>query len=218
MLLLLGVGLFIAALAAVGTDDWTAVNSHATFILISAAGLMVAAVLVLKAWTAAPDRVMHAQGYLLFAYCALLVGPASQIYTRVDTWQDLASIARAVEHDAGGKPLILLAPDETTRAIMDMYARTDLGLIPGPIDSAAIGRLQTQVRAAPQSLVVVQLPGRPTRIGQRLAQYLGLRQSTLEHAPPVESLLPWLSGTSLKTAKSYSLPNGRSYALLEFQP
>jgi hypothetical protein len=178
----------------------------------------VASVLALKAWTAAPDRVLRAQGYLLFAFCALLVGPATQIYTRVDTWQDLASIARAMEHDASGKPLILLAPDETTRAIVDMYARTDVALIPGPIDSAAIGRLETQVRATPQSLVVVQLPGSPTRVGQRLAQYLGLRQSAPGHAPTIESQLPWLSDSSLKMANSYSLPNGRSYALLEIRP
>jgi 4-amino-4-deoxy-L-arabinose transferase-like glycosyltransferase len=218
VLLLLGVGVFIAALAAVGSDDWTAMNSHTTFILVSAAGLIIASVLAFKAWRAAPYRVLRVQGYLLFAYCALLVGPASQIYTRVDTWQDLASIARAMELDASGKPLILLAPDETTRAIVDMYARTDVALIPGPIDSVAIGLLETQVRATPQSLVMVQLPGRPTRVGQRLAQHLGLRQSAPGRAPTIESQLPWLTDTSLKMAKSYSLPNGRSYALLESRP
>jgi len=220
VLLLLGVGAFAAALAAVGTDDWTAMNSHATFIGVSAAGLIAAATWALKAWVAAPARVPHSQAYLLFAYCALLAGPASQLYTRVDTWQDLPSIARAMERNAAGKPVILLAPDETTRAIVDMYARTEVGLVPGPIDSTAIALLRSKVRAAPQSLVVVQLPGRPLRVGQRLAHYLGLGQSASAHAPslPIESQLPWLSATSLRVARSYSLPNGRSYALLEFPP
>jgi 4-amino-4-deoxy-L-arabinose transferase-like glycosyltransferase len=218
VLLLLGVGAFGAALAAVGADDWNTMNSHATFILVSTLGLIAATALALNAWTAAPDRVMRAQWCLLLAYCALLAGPASQVYARVDTWQDLASIARAMEHDTAGRPMILLAPDETTRAIIDMYARTDVDLIPGPIDSAAISRLETEVRAAPQSLVVAQLPGRPTRGGQRLARYFELRSSAPERPAQIESQLPWLSETSLTMAKSYSLPNGRSYALLESQP
>jgi 4-amino-4-deoxy-L-arabinose transferase len=217
-LLLLGVGAFTAALAAVGADDWNTIGPHATFILVSAVGLIIATALALNAWAAAPDRVLRAQGCLLLAYCALLAGPASQVYARVDTWQDLASIAHAMEHNAAGRPMILLAPDETTRAMIDMYARTDVDLIPGPIDSAAISRLQTELRAAPQSLVVVQLPGRPTRVGKRLADYFGLQRSTPGGAPPIESQLRWLSEASLRVAKSYSLPNGRSYALLELQP
>jgi 4-amino-4-deoxy-L-arabinose transferase-like glycosyltransferase len=218
VLLLLGAGTFTAALAAVGADDWNTITSHATFILISAAGLIIAAALALNAWAAAPDRVLRAQWCLLLAYCALLAGPASQVYARVDTWQDLASIARAMAHDSAGRPVILLAPDETTRAIIDMYARTDVDLIAGPIDSAAISRLETALRAAPQSLIVVQLPGRPTLVGQRLAHYFGLRNSAPERPAPIESRLPWLSEASLTMAKSYSLPNGRSYALLELRP
>jgi 4-amino-4-deoxy-L-arabinose transferase-like glycosyltransferase len=228
VLMLLGVGAFAAALAAVGADDWntmdsravysSAVYSHAIFILISAVGLVAATALALNAWAAAPERVLRAQGCLLLAYCALLAGPASQVYARVDTWQDLASIARAMQHDAVGRPMILLAPDETTRAMVDMYARTDVGLIGGPIDSEAISRLEMQVRAVPQSVVVVQLPGRPLRIGQRLAHYFGPQMRPLKGTPPIESQLPWLAGTSLKMTQSYSLPNGRSYALLQLQP
>jgi 4-amino-4-deoxy-L-arabinose transferase-like glycosyltransferase len=218
VLLLLGVGACAVALAAVGADEWTAMNSHAAFIVVSTAGLGIAAILALKAWTAAPDRVLRAQGCLLFAYCALLVGPASQVYTRVDTWQDLASIAHAIRHDAAGKPLILLAPDETTRAIVDMYTRTEVGLIPGPIDPDTIGRLRTRLQAAPESLILVQLPGRPIRVGQSLARTLGLKQSAPARSLALESQLPWLCDISLKMAHSYSLPNGRSYALLELRP
>jgi 4-amino-4-deoxy-L-arabinose transferase-like glycosyltransferase len=218
VLLLLGVVTFTAALAAVGADDWNTMTGHAEFILISAVGLIIATALALKAWTAAENRVLRAQACLLLAYCALLAGPASQIYARVDTWQDLASIARAIQHDAAGRPMILLAPDETTRAMIDMYARTDVGLIPGPIDSAAVSRLETQLRAAPQSLVVVQLPGRPIRIGQRLARHFGLQSGVPARPAQIAPQLPWLSASSLSMAKSYSLPNGRSYALLEFRP
>jgi hypothetical protein len=126
------------------------------------------------------------------AYCALLVGPASQVYTLVDAWQNLPSIARAIEHDAAGKPLILFAPDETTRAMIDMYARTTVGLIPGPIDAAAVDRLKAAAAAAPDSLIVVQLRD--------------------------VSALSWLPVSGLRVARTYSLPHGRRYALLELRP
>jgi 4-amino-4-deoxy-L-arabinose transferase-like glycosyltransferase len=204
VLLLAGVVLFFAALAWVGADDWSAVSSPAAYIAISAIGLAAAASLALRAWAAAPAQKQNAQGFLLLAYCALLVAPASQLYGRVDVWQNLASISRAVERDAAGKPMILLAPDETTRAIIDMYARTAVDLIPGPIGPAALDRLASRIAAAPRSLVVVQVPGRANVFATRLAD--------------MDAELPWLTAAHLRVARSYSLRNGRRYALLESQP
>jgi 4-amino-4-deoxy-L-arabinose transferase-like glycosyltransferase len=192
VLLLLGVAASIAAVGLIGADAWNTMGSHAGFIVISAAGLIAATALALRAWTAALTQVPRALGSLWLAYCALLVGPASQVYTRVDAWQDLPSIARAVDHDAADKPLILFAPDETTRAVIDMYARTTVGLIPGPIDAAAIDRLKTAAAAAPRSLILVQLRG--------------------------VSALSWLPASGLQVTKTYSLPHGRRYALLELPP
>jgi 4-amino-4-deoxy-L-arabinose transferase-like glycosyltransferase len=216
VLLLLGVMIFIAALGVTGADAWSAMSSHAAFIVISAVGLILAGSFALHAWTAAPDRVQRAQWSLLFAYCALLVGPASQVYARVDSWQDLASIARAIERDAGGKPLILFAPDETTRAIIDMYARTTVDLIPGPVDAASIEHLRADTVAAPQSLIVVLLPGRAAAIAQRYG--FGSRRGPSAQRSDGQPELPWLQSAGLRLAKSYALPNGRRYALLEPNP
>jgi 4-amino-4-deoxy-L-arabinose transferase-like glycosyltransferase len=191
-LLLLGVLVIVAAAALIGADAWNTMGSHAQFIMISAAGSIAAAALALRAWTAALTRVHRALWSLLLAYCALLVGPASQVYTQVDAWQNLPSIARAIERDAAGKPLILFAPDETTRAVIDMYARTTAGLIPGPIDAAAVDVLKAAAAAAPQSLIVVQLRD--------------------------ASALSWLPASGLRVASTYSLPHGRRYALLELPP
>jgi 4-amino-4-deoxy-L-arabinose transferase-like glycosyltransferase len=201
VLLLLGVVVFAAALGLVGADAWASMRSHASFIVISAAGLILAAWLALRAWTAAGSQIQRAQRALFFAYCALLVGPASQVYARVDTWQDLASIARAVEHDSLGKPLVLFAPDETTRAMIDMYSRTDAALLPGPLDAGAIDRLKAQVLAEPQSLVLVQLPGR--------AGSIRFRSGSVEAEPF------WPAAAGFRVARRYALPNGRRYALLE---
>lgn len=228
VLLLLGVVVFTAALAMIGADAWNTMISRAGFVMISAVGLIVATSFALHAWTAAGVRVRRAQWSLLLAYCALLVGPASQVYARVDIWQDLASIGRAMERDAAGKPLILFAPDETTRAMIDMYARTTVGLIPGPIDAAAIDRLRADAVAAPQSLIVVQLhaqaPGRAqsgaraSSLAQLLARSFGARSSGPARSPDGDSDLAWLHAAGLRPAKRYSLPNGRRYALLELQP
>ena len=77
----------------------------------------------------------------------LLAGPASQLYRQVEGWQDLARIGRAIAADADGRPLILFAPDETTRALIDMYTRPSVALIPGPVDPQSIARLKEAVPA-----------------------------------------------------------------------
>jgi 4-amino-4-deoxy-L-arabinose transferase len=193
-LLLLAMLVSGGALSWVAMQAWDTRSSWAASIVIAAFGLLVAAWLALRGWAAARDQAQRALGSLFLAYCMLLVGPASQAYRQVDTWQDLQSIARAIGQDAAGKPLILFAPDETTRAMIDMYARTQVALISGPIDSAAIDRLEAVLGAAPDSRVVVLMP---------------------RNVPAVPA---WALVARLRLAKSYALPNGRRYALLEPQP
>jgi hypothetical protein len=189
VLLLLGVVLFAAALIVAGADAWTSIRSHAAFMVISAAGLILATWFAVRAWMAAGGQTQRAHRALLLAYCTLLVGPASQLYARVDAWQDLESIARAVQHDSVGRPLVLFAPDETTQAMIDMYSRTDAALIPGPLDNGAIDRLKSHLSAAPQSLVLMQLRGQA------------------EPGPGQTA--------GLRVVQRYSLPHGRRYELLQ---
>jgi 4-amino-4-deoxy-L-arabinose transferase len=218
-LLLVGTLVSAGALSLIAVDAWHTRSTSADFIVISAVGLIAAVWLALRAWAAAAgrDRMERALWSLFLAYVALLAGPASQAYRPVDSWQDLKSIARAIGHDAADKPLILFAPDETTRAMIDMYARTTVRLIPGPIDAAAIDRLRAAVGAAPQSRVVVQLPGRES-VARRLARRFGQTRS----GPAAELAAPsapvWAAAAQLRLATSYSLPNGRRYALLEPLP
>jgi 4-amino-4-deoxy-L-arabinose transferase-like glycosyltransferase len=207
-LLLLSSLVFLAALGLVGADAWNTMTARASYVWISGGGVLAAGWLALRSWRAAASQPQRAQWSLLLAYCALLIGPASQIYAQVDTWQDLAAIARAIANDAAGKPLILFAPDETTRAVMDMYTRTSVNWIPGPVGTAAIDRLRAQSAAAPQSLVVVQLPGRAGLKGRWPGRA----------APATGSELPWAEAARFQITKRYALPNGRRYVLLEPQP
>jgi len=226
VLLLLAVVVLAAAVIVLGVDGWPTLTVRPEYVAVSAAGLLAAGVLAYRSASAARHaQVLRALGGLLLAYSALLVGPASQVYRQVDTWQDLAAIGHAVRLDSAGRPLILFAPDETTRALIDMYARTSVTLVPGPIGNAAIAQLRADVTRVPESLVVVQLPGRTASpVLLSIARHLGLRQILraqnqavgvgLSAAPE----LPWLPEAQLRAVRSYALPNGRRYALLEPKP
>ena len=206
LLLMLGVAAFAAALTLVGSAAWSDIPRHWTFVSIAGVGLLAAAFLSARAWGAAGDNAVYSQWALLLAYCALLIGPASQLYRQVDTWQDLAKIGHALERGAAGKPLVLLAPDETTRAFIDMYARTAVDVIPGPMDAAGIERARAAAAAAPDSLFLVQLakqapPGLPWR------------------ASPQEAAQPaWIEAANLQAIGTYSVPYGRRYALFRLRP
>ena len=212
-LLLLAMLVSSGALSWVAVAAWDTGSSRAAFIVIAALGLMVAAALALRVWGAARDRAQRALWLLFLAYCVLLVGPASQAYRQVDTWQDLPSIARAIGQDAAGKPLILFAPDETTRAIIDMYARTQVTLVPGPIDAAAIDRLEAALGAAPDAQVVVQMPE-----PRWLAHDFKRTGSDPGGASKATAAPVWAVEARLRLAKIYALPNGRHYARFEPQP
>jgi hypothetical protein len=73
--------------------------------------------------------------------------------------------------------------------MIDMYSRTDAALIAGPLDDGAIDRLRAHVAASPQSLILVQLRGPADPEPERTA--------------------------GLRVVRSYSLPHGRRYQLLQ---
>jgi hypothetical protein len=101
----------------------------------------------------------------------------------------------------------LLAPDETTRAMVDLYTRTSVLTLTGPLNQALLERARALGERAP-SAILAQEPGRtPPRIAW-LARY-----AARHDAPPV-----WAGYPGLRTIKEYALPNGRRYALLEIEP
>jgi 4-amino-4-deoxy-L-arabinose transferase-like glycosyltransferase len=176
---------------------------------ITALGAGAAAVLLLRAWRAA-DRLQPREALLalLLAYCSLLTGPASQAYRSADRWQDLASVGRELKGDLASAPLILVAPDETTRAWVDQYVDTH-------VERAPVPQVPGWLAGGRQRRALVQLDGRnlTTRL-QALAQALGIAR--LAPAPPAAPA--WIAAAGLHIEKSYELPNGRRYALLAPAP
>jgi 4-amino-4-deoxy-L-arabinose transferase-like glycosyltransferase len=149
---------------------------------------------------------------LLLAYACLLTGPASQAYRLADRWQDLGSLGSALHADLQGAPLLLVAPDETTRAWVDQYVTTAAGRVAVPQRPADAAALAATLQAGPRPrYALVQLEGRalqPRLIA--LARQLGIR-----HLPaPSAALPPWAAGAGLEVVRRYELPNGRRYALL----
>lgn len=207
---------FAAALAIVGLDFSRSASPAAVagFGLTGALGVLAAAALALRAEAAARRGRMQRGPYLLLlAYCLLLALPAAAIYRAVDAWQDLPAIGRAVGADSAGGALILMAPDETTRAFIDMYARTDADLIKGPLDDQAVVRLRELIAAHPHVSVLAQWQGRDnTPTLRRIAHALGI---ALDSAPPERPEPAWAAAAALEVVHLYTLPNGRRYALLQ---
>jgi 4-amino-4-deoxy-L-arabinose transferase-like glycosyltransferase len=205
VLLLLSTAVLALATGVLRLDAGASLRAPAVFIGLSSLGVILAALLGLRAWNSAKRNISMAQCALLAAYGALLLGPVAVIYGQVDRWQNLESIARDVRRDTSGSPLLLLAPDETTRAIVDMYVSTSVLMVDGPLDATAMARASTTSTDS-GAFVLALLPGR----GPPQSPWLA------EHLPPAKSALPaWANFSELRTLKEYVLPNGRRYALLK---
>jgi hypothetical protein len=160
--------------------------------------------LAARAWNAARKDVAMTLGALLTAYGALLIGPLAAIYGQVNRWQNLESIAADVRRDTAGQSLILLAPDETTRAFVDMYASTAVVMVSGAANQALLDRARS-LAAGSASAILAQEPGREPPRNAWLARIVARHD-----APPA-----WAGYPGLRTVKEYVLPNGRRYALLQ---
>ena len=205
--LLLMVSTLVTALAAgvVRLDAGASLGAPAIFIGISSLGVILAGLLAVRAWNSTGRNVPMAQCALLTAYGALLLGPVAAIYGQVDHWQNLKGIAREMQRDTAGSPLLLLAPDETTRAVIDMYVSTSVLSVTGPLDDSKLARA-SDAAADSGAFILTLLPGRGPPQSPWLARML---------PAPKNALPAWANFKGVRSVKEYVLPNGRRYALLK---
>ncbi len=216
-LLLLATGIAVATVALAWIDAGAAGGVNAPMATLGALGAAAGIAFALRAWRAAGRRqVQGALLALLLAYCSLLIGPAASAYRLADRWQDLAALGAELKADVGAAPLVLVAPDETTRAWVDMYVSTDVARTGAPADAQALQRLSALTGAGPHpSYALVQLDGRAlTPRLQQLARNAGIGRLPA----PTPAAPAWLAAAHLRIARLYSLPNGRRYALLTGAP
>jgi 4-amino-4-deoxy-L-arabinose transferase-like glycosyltransferase len=210
LLLLVAAAVLGLAAGLVRIDADESLGTPGIFTGVSVGGLILSALLSSRAWKAAAWNAANrdvsvAQCALLAAYGALLLGPAAAIYGQVDRWQNLRGIAREVRRDAVGHPLMLLAPDETTRAVVDMYVSTSVLMVEGPLDEPTLARVSMAAKTS-GAFILALLPGRGPPQNPWLAR----------HLPAAKNALPvWAGFTGFHRVKEYVLPNGRRYALLE---
>jgi 4-amino-4-deoxy-L-arabinose transferase-like glycosyltransferase len=215
--------LILASAAAVAAWAVLRQDSDNTFgsVALAWAGVGVAAsvALAVRAWRGAGQgAASRTLAALFLSYVALLIAPAWTLYGEVDRGQDLARMGGWIKADVGNRPLILIGPDETTRAFVDMHVSTQVERIPEaelPHAAPEAGRrIASQVRAAAgRPYLLVQIDGRGysaaiRRIAGRLVK--GEDRVDIEAWSP-----PWLADSGLRIVKRYGLPNGRRYALLE---
>ncbi len=200
-MMLIGVVLFVAALWLVAVDGWDNIE-HGSYIGISALSLLLATWMAARAWVRARDP-RQALTALFLAYCALLAGPASQLYRLVNQWQNLSQISRDIQRDAAAGPLILLSPDETTLAAIDLYSPNAARRGSTPLIAADAQRAREL--AGGNGFVLVQLPKLPLSLLQRLG-----KGTVSNDAPPA-----WMAAYDFQVWKEYAVPNGRRYALLK---
>jgi 4-amino-4-deoxy-L-arabinose transferase len=200
-MMLIGVMVFIGALWLVAVDGWDRIG-HGTYIMISALSLLLATWMAARAWVGARDP-MKALTALFLAYCALLAGPTSQLYRQINHWQNLSQISRDIQRDAADGPLILLSPDETTLAAIDLYSPNTAH--PGSAPLIAADAQRAREMAGVNGAVLVQLPKLPLSVLQRIR-----KTSISDEAPPA-----WIAAHDFRVWKEYVVPNGRRYALLK---
>ena len=148
------------------------------------------------------DSVVYSYG----AYAAALTLSAFIAFPVIDRGQDLRALADAVRADTQQEPLALLAPDETTLAIIDHGHAGSFTVLENNDPAAVRGWFEAR---GPRARVLVLLPG---HAAGALTQWLARWHSMAEPGNGAAGEL--VAGGAASLVRLYELPQGRRYALL----
>jgi len=197
--LALGAGLLVFARA--GECSWPAALTAVVLLVLAAAALLS---LARRAQQRADAPTALTLAYA--AYVTPLCLAACVAFPVIDRWQDLGALARAVRSDTRGEPFALLAPDETTLAIID-HGDTQGYAVLDHNDAATASAWFT--RHGPRARLLVLLPGHGTG---DLTRYLGRWVPVAAPGDGVAAAL--VDAGAARIVRLYELPQGRRYALL----
>ncbi len=144
--------------------------------------------------------------YSYGAYAAAVTLTAFIAFPVIDRGQDLRALADAVRSDTQQQALALLAPDETTLAIMDHGHPGSFTVLDN--NDPATARAWFESRG-PRARVLVLLPGHAAGpLTQWLARWLTMGE------PGNGVAADLVNGGAASLVRLYELPQGRRYALL----
>jgi 4-amino-4-deoxy-L-arabinose transferase-like glycosyltransferase len=172
----------------------------------SVAGACIIAVASIRLLTRTPSGFSASERVrnLYAAYMFILVGMSFAYFPMLNRQQDLTPIGIAVRADVRGNPLVLVGPDETTRAFIDLEGLTAQRL--ARTDSF-VADANILLQEQPQTRFLVKLREQHGPITDWFARR-GRKPSSRDET------LDIFSGTGLVLEKKYVIPDGRSYALL----
>ena len=203
LVVLLGMA-FLAALAVLalsGAASWPGA-------LAAAAGILLLGTFALRRGHHARARGAVAESLTLTyaAYAVALCLSALVAFPVIDRWQDLGGLARHIRLDTRAQPLALLAPDETTLAMID-HGFSDSYTVLTTDDRSDVQRWFA-ARGA-QARILVLLPGHAEGDVSRW-----LSRFHTFPAPGDGSAAALIDAGAARLVQRYELPQGRRYALL----
>jgi hypothetical protein len=147
-------------------------------------------------------------GWTFASYATALCLLGIATFPAINRWHDLGSLARRIRADSGQQELALLAPDETTIAMLDDRLRTPFTILtPDGTAEDAIGNWFNV--HGPHARVLVLLPGHAPGELTRLFSRVHPIQ------PPDDGIAGQLVASGVASVlRRYEVPQGRRYALL----
>jgi hypothetical protein len=143
-------------------------------------------------------------GWTFASYASALCLLGIATFPAIDRWHDLGSLARHIRADSAQQELALLAPDETTIAILDDRLRTPFTILPS--EQAIPNWLDAH---GSRARILVLLPGHaPGELTRLFARVHPLQ-------PPDDGVAGKLVAQGVASVlQRYEVPQGRRYALL----
>lgn len=150
-------------------------------------------------------------GWTFASYATALCVLGLATFPAIDRWHDLGSLARRIRADSVQQELALLAPDETTIAMLDDRLRTPFTILTpdGPVAAQEEAVANWFSTHGSRARVLVLLPGHaPGDLTRLLARVHPLQ------APDDGMAGKLVAGGVAAVLHRYEVPQGRRYALL----
>ena len=140
---------------------------------------------------------------LCTAFVCAVVASGWVMFPVIDRWQDISSVVRQIDRDTQDRSLALFGPDETTIALVDLYA---------PLHR---GRWHIHTPGSDLEAVLVLIPGHASGPLSDMLHAWGFKGPKPPLAPEATPILKQLAADpGLVLERVYEVPHGRRYAVL----